>query len=242
SPRLFADRNFTVGAFLYAIMGLIMYASLALLAPYLQTLMDYPVLTAGIVLAPRGAGLMVAALICGRVMGRVSARVLVGIGFLVGAYALHAMTLWTPDISQSTVVSVGFIQGLSIGFLAIPINIIAFATLSPAIRTEATSIYSLMRNLGSAIGISITGALLQTNTQANHAMIAEAVSPFNRALQAGTAVQVWNPDTVRGIALLNQEVTRQATVIAYIDDFKLMLVLAVAVVPLLLLVRTPRAS
>ena len=188
SPRLFADRNFTVGAFLYAIMGLIMYASLALLAPFLQTMMNYPVMTAGIVLAPRGAGLMVAALICGRVMGKVSARLLVGLGFVVGAYALHEMTLWTPDIAESTVITVGFIQGISIGFLAIPINIIAFATLSSAIRTEATSIYSLMRNLGSAIGISITGALLQTNTQVNHAIIAEDVNPFNRALQSGAGL------------------------------------------------------
>ena len=86
-------------------MGLIMYASLALLAPYLQTLMNYPVVTAGIALAPRGAGLMIAALICGRVMGRVSARLLVGLGFMIGAYALYEMTLWTPDISQSTVIT-----------------------------------------------------------------------------------------------------------------------------------------
>ena len=240
SPKLFADRNFSVGAFLYAIMGLIMYASLALLAPYLQTLMDYPVVTAGITLAPRGAGLMIAALICGRVMGKVSARLLVGIGFLVGAYALYEMTLWTPDISETTVIMVGFIQGISIGFLAIPINIIAFATLPATIRTEATSIYSLMRNLGSAVGISITGALLQTNTQVNHALIAEDVSPFNRALQAGSAAQHWNTGSVHGLTLLNSEVTHQAQIIAYIDDFKLMLVLAILVVPLLLLVRTSR--
>jgi MFS transporter, DHA2 family, multidrug resistance protein len=240
SPKLFADRNFSVGAILYAIMGLIMYASLALLAPYLQTLMDYPVMTAGIALAPRGAGLMVAALICGRVMGRVSARLLVGFGFLVGAYALHAMTQWTPDVSQSTVVMVGFIQGVSIGFLAIPINIIAFATLPAAIRTEATSIYSLMRNLGSSIGISITGALLQTNTQVNHAIIASDVTPFNRALHALAPSHFWNTGIARGIAMLNQEVTHQASIIAYIDDFKLMLVLAIGVMPLLLLVRSSR--
>ena len=237
SPKLFADRNFTVGALLYAIMGLIMYASLALLAPYLQTLMDYPVLTAGVVLAPRGAGLMVAALICGKVIGKTSARLLVGIGFIIGAYALHEMTLWTPDISESSVVTVGFVQGLSIGFLAIPINIIAFATLPPAIRTEATSIYSLMRNLGSAIGISITGALLQINTQVNHAILAANVNPFNRALEAGAAARFWNPGSMHGAALLDQEVTRQATIIAYIDDFKLMLVLAIIVTPLLLLTR-----
>jgi DHA2 family multidrug resistance protein len=241
SPKLFADRNFTVGALLYAIMGLIMYASLALLAPYLQTLMDYPVLTAGVVLAPRGAGLMVAALICGKVIGKASARLLVGMGFIIGAYALHEMTLWTPDISESSVVAVGFVQGLSIGFLAIPINIIAFATLPPAIRTEATSIYSLMRNLGSAIGISITGALLQINTQVNHAILAANVNPFNRALEAGAAARFWNPGSMHGAALLNQEVTRQAAIIAYIDDFKLMLVLAIIVTPHLLLTRGPPA-
>jgi DHA2 family multidrug resistance protein len=241
SPKLFADRNFTVGAVLYAIMGLIMYASLALLAPYLQTLMDYPVVTAGIALAPRGAGLMIAALVCGRVMGRVSARLLVGAGFVIGAYALRAMTQWTPDIPQSTVIAVGFIQGLSIGFLAIPINIIAFATLPAAIRTEATSIYSLMRNLGSAIGISITGALLQTNTQVNHALIAGDVNPFNRALQTGTPAHYWGTGSAHGLAMLDRQVTHQATIIAYVDDFKLMLVLAVIVLPLLLLVRNAPA-
>ncbi|HEY2616360.1 MAG TPA: DHA2 family efflux MFS transporter permease subunit [Acetobacteraceae bacterium] len=237
SPKLFADRNFTVGALLYAIMGLIMYASLALLAPFLQTLMNYPVFTAGVVLAPRGAGLMVAALICGRVIGKISARLLVGSGFMIGAYALHEMTLWTPDISEWNVVTVGFVQGLSIGFLAIPINIIAFATLPSAIRTEAASIYSLMRNLGSAIGISITGALLQINTQVNHALIAADVNPFNRALETGAVARWWNPGSTHGLAMLNQEVTRQAAIIAYVDDFKLMLVLAIIVTPLLLLTR-----
>jgi DHA2 family multidrug resistance protein len=240
SPKLFADQNFTIGAFLYAIMGLIMYASLALLAPYLQTLMNYPVALAGIALAPRGAGLMIAALICGRVMGKINARLLVGTGFVVGAYALREMTLWTPDISEARVMTVGFIQGISIGFLAIPINIIAFATLPSVIRTEATSIYSLMRNLGSAIGISITGALLQTNTQINHALIAEGITPFNRALQHGAVGQIWDTGSVHGMTLLNEQVTQQARIIAYIDDFKLMLVLAIIVLPLLLFVRTSR--
>src|ERR1700761_8426758 len=199
-PRLFADRNFVVGISLYFTMGLIMYATLALLAPYLQTLMDYPVMTAGTVLAPRGAGLMLAALICGRVIGRTSARLLVGIGFVVGAYALHEMTLWTPDISEWSVISVGFIQGISIGFLAIPINIISFATLPSELRIEATGIYSLVRNLGSAIGISVTAALLEINTQVNHAIIAADASPFNRALQSGIAARLWNLGKRHGAA------------------------------------------
>ena len=239
SPKLFFDRNFVVGITLYFTMGLIMYATLALLAPYLQTLMDYPVVTAGVVLAPRGAGLMLAALICGRMIGKISARLLVGIGFATGAYALYEMTSWTPDVSEWTMISVGFLQGLSLGFLTIPINIITFATLPSALRTEAAGIYSLMRNLGSAIGISVTGALLETNTQINHAIIADGVTPFNRALQTGAAARFWDPGSAHGAAMLNQEVTRQAQIIGYVDDFKLMLVLAIVVLPLLLLTRPP---
>jgi MFS transporter, DHA2 family, multidrug resistance protein len=237
SPALFADRNFVVGIVLYAIIGLTMYATLALLAPYLQNLMDFPVVTAGFALAPRGAGLMLTALITGRVIGLVSPRLLVGLGFTIGAAVLYGMTGWTPDVSEWTVIVAGFLQGVSIGFLTIPINIITFATLPQKLRTEGTGVYSLMRNLGSAIGISVTGALLQINTQANHAEIAEQISPFNRALQSGAAMKFWDPSTVNGAALLNAEVTRQATVIAYADNFKLMLVLCVIVLPLLLLTR-----
>jgi MFS transporter, DHA2 family, multidrug resistance protein len=239
-PRLFTDRNFVVGVTLYFTMGLIMYATLALLAPYLQTLMNYPVVTAGIVLAPRGAGLMLAALICGRLIGKTSARLLVGIGFATGAYALYEMTSWTPDVSEWTMISVGFLQGLSLGFLTIPINIITFATLPSELRIEAAGIYSLMRNLGSAIGISVTGALLEMNTQVNHAIIAGGMSPFNRAVQGSRS---WNFGSTQGTTLLDQEITRQAQIIAYIDDFKLMLVIAVIVLPLLLLTKpSPRAT
>jgi DHA2 family multidrug resistance protein len=242
SPKLFTDRNFVVGVTLYFTMGLIMYATLALLAPYLQTLMDYPVVTAGIVLAPRGAGLMLAALICGRLIGKISARLMVGFGFAVGAYALYRMTAWTPNISEWTMIGVGFLQGLSIGFLTIPINIITFATLPPELRIEAAGVYSLMRNLGSAIGISVTGALLAMNTQINHAIIAADVTPFNRALQSGAASRFWNLGSLPGTVMLDQEVTRQAQIIAYIDDFKLMLILAIVVMPLLLLTRPPPSA
>lgn len=242
SPRLFADRNFAIGGLLYAIMALIMYASLALLAPYLQTLMDYPVLTAGIVLAPRGGGLLLAAMICGRVSGRAGPRLLVAFGFVLGAYVLYQMTEWTPDVSEWSVIGVGFTQGVSVGFLTIPINLLTFATLPAAIRTEGTSVYSLMRNLGSALGISITGALLETNTQVNHALIAAGVNPFNRALETGGAAQLWNPATVRGLDLLNAEVTRQAQIIAYVDDFKLMFVLAIIVLPLVAFTRRSAAK
>jgi DHA2 family multidrug resistance protein len=237
SPKLLTDLNFVIGVILTFISGLIMYATLALLAPYLQTLMNYPVVTAGVVLAPRGAGVMLAAMVCGRLLGKVSARLLVGVGFIAGAYALYEMTLWTPDVSEGPIITAGFIQGLSIGFISIPLNVTTFATLPSEQRTEATGIYSLMRNLGSAIGISVTGALLQTNTQINHAIIAGVVTPFNRALQTGAASRFWNPELTHGAATLNEEITKQANIIGYVDDFKLMLILSIMALPLVLLIR-----
>jgi DHA2 family multidrug resistance protein len=203
--------------------------------------MDYPVVTAGVVLAPRGIGVMIAALICGRLLGRISARLLLGLGFAIGAYVLYEMTSWTPRISEWTLISVGILQGFGIGFVTIPLNITTFSTLPQAQRTEGTSIYSLMRNLGSSIGISITGALLQINTQVNHAIIATHVTPMNRAFQSGAASHLWNPHSAFGAAALNQEITRQAQIIAYVDDFKLMFVLAVIALPLVLLTRRPAA-
>jgi MFS transporter, DHA2 family, multidrug resistance protein len=237
SPKLFADLNFDVGIILYAINGLIMYATLALLAPYLQTLMGYPVVTAGVVLAPRGVGIMLAALICGRLSRALGPRVLLIAGLLIGIYVLYRMTSWTPDISEWTIVTVGIGQGFSIGFVAIPLNITAFATLPPERRTEGTSIYALMRNLGSSLGISITGALLQTNAQVNHAIIGEQVNPFNRAYETATILRFWSPWGAHGAAMINEEITRQAQVIAYVDDFKLMLVLAIVTAPLVLLTK-----
>jgi DHA2 family multidrug resistance protein len=237
SPGLFKDMNFVVGVTFIFIVGVVLYATLALMAPYLQDLMNYPVVTAGVVLAPRGLGTMLAMVLAGRLVGRVSARLLIGIGFIASAYSLYEMTLWTPNVSEWTIISIGFVQGVSVGFVFVPLSVIVYATLPQQLRTEATGIYSLMRNLGSAIGISVTGALLQTNTQLNHAIIAGVVTPFNRALQTGAASRFWNPESIHGASILNEEITRQANIIGYVDDFKLMLILSVMALPLILLIR-----
>jgi DHA2 family multidrug resistance protein len=242
SPRLLGDRNFVIGTIFIFIVGLVMYATLALMAPYLQILMNYPVITAGLVLAPRGIGTMFAALICGRLVGKVGIRILVGFGFGAGAYALYVMTLWTPDVSQWSIISAGVIQGLGVGFVFVPLSVAAFGTLPGELRTQATGIFSLMRNLGSSIGISVTSALLQTNTQINHAVIAARITPFDRALQSGAPAHFWNPTTLAGAAGLNSEITRQADIIAYTDDFKLMLILTLIVLPLVLLIKSTPAK
>jgi MFS transporter, DHA2 family, multidrug resistance protein len=240
SPRLFIDLNYVIGLVFMFMVGLILYATLALLSPYLQTLMNYPVVTAGLLLAPRGIGTLAAMVLCGRLVGRVSVRLLVGAGFVATAYALYDMTSWTPDVSEWTVFNVGFIQGLSIGFVFVPLSTVAFSTLPLELRIQATGVFSLIRNIGSAIGISITGALLQSNTQVNHALIGDSITPFNRTLFADHILRFWSPQNTHGAAMLNEQITRQASTIAYVDDFKLMLVLALVSMPFVLFLRAER--
>ncbi len=242
SPRLLRDVNFVVGTVFIFLVGLILYATLALLTPYLQNLMGYPVLTAGVALAPRGAGTMLAMFICGRLMGRVSVRLLVLFGFAVTIYALYLMIGFTPDVSEWAIIESGFLQGFSVGFVFVALSTVTFATLSAELRTQGTSIYSLMRNLGSSIGISITGALLIRNTQINHAAIAAGITPFNRLLQSGAVGRLWNPLQPHGAAALDAVITRQAATIGYIDDFKLMMIVAIVATPLVFLVSERRAQ
>jgi DHA2 family multidrug resistance protein len=147
SVRMLTDLNFIVGLIFIFIVGLVLDATLALLSPYLQLLMNYPVVTAGLVLAPRGAGIIASTVVCGRLTGKVNDRLLVGFGIFVSAYALYAMEGWTPDVSETTVVWAGFVQGFSIGFVFVPLSVTSFSTLPASLRTEATGIFNLMRNL-----------------------------------------------------------------------------------------------
>jgi DHA2 family multidrug resistance protein len=233
-PGLFRDRNFVAGTLFVAIVGLTYYASLALQPPYLQNLMNYPVVTAGLVLGPRGIGTMAAMLVVGRLIGRIDTRLLLGFGLGLTAWAFYAMTGWTPDVSQSTIVEVGVVQGIGLGFLFVPLSTVTLATLSPGHRTEGAGFYNLSRNIGSSVGISVVNALLIRNTQANHADIAQHVTAVNRAFESPAVTQFWNPLTAAGRAALDAMITQQSQIIAYIDDYKLLMIATLAVIPLLL--------
>src|SRR5215210_215195 len=230
--RIFRDRNFTVGLMFIFVVGIILLATLALLTPYLQNLMGYPVLTAGLVLAPRGMGTMVAMMICGRLINRVDPRLLLATGFALTAFVLWEMTAFTPDVSQWTLVRTGVMQGMGLGFMFVPLSTITFATLTPEFRTQGTALYSLSRNIGSSIGISFVTFLLVRNTQVMHAALAEHVTPYNDALKAPALSRIWDMASEAGRAALDAEITRQATIIAYADDFKLLMVVALAALPL----------
>jgi DHA2 family multidrug resistance protein len=232
-PSLFRDRNFVAGVLFVAIVGLTYYASLALQPPYLQELMNYPIVTAGLTMGPRGVGTMGAMLFVGWLIGRVDTRFLLAIGLGLSAWSFHAMTSWTPDVSQTTVIGVGVIQGIGLGFLFTPLSVVTLSTLSLEVRAESAGLYSLSRNIGSSIGISVVNSLLTRNTQVNHAAIVQPVTTVNRAFGDPVIARFWNPVIAAGRTALDAVITRQAQVIAYVDDYKLLMIATLCVIPLL---------
>ncbi len=233
-PSLFRDRNFAAGIVFIFIVGVTYLASLALITPYLQGLMNYPIVTAGLVLGPRGLGTMGAMMIVGRLVGRVDTRLLLGIGLGLTAWSFYDMTGWTPDISQMTIMRNGVVQGAGLGFLFVPLSAVTMSTLPPEQRTEGAGLFNLSRNIGSSVGISVVTSLLTQNTQANHADIVQHVTAVNRLFENPAIAQFWNPATGSGRAALDAMVTQQAQIIAYIDDFKLLMIATLAVIPMLI--------
>jgi MFS transporter, DHA2 family, multidrug resistance protein len=238
NPKLFLDRNFSVGMLFIFIVGITYLASLALLTPYLQTLMGYPIVTAGLVMGPRGLGTMACMFLVGRLIGKVDTRLLIMVGLLLTAWAMYDMTGWNPNVSQWTIAVTGFIQGAGLGFLFVPLNTVTFATLAPEQRADGTGLFNLSRNVGSSVGISIVSYLLIRNQQINHATISSHVTAVNRNFDNSIVLHAWSPWTAGGRAALDQVVQMQASIISYIDDFKLMMVLSLAAIPLILLLRS----
>jgi DHA2 family multidrug resistance protein len=240
---LFKDRNFTAGLVLMGAVGTILVSSSSLMAPWLQNLANYPVEAAGLIMAPRGIGTMTAMMASGRLSSKMDPRHLMAAGILMLAWSMWEMTSWTPDISQWTIIVTIMAQGAGLGLVFLPLQVLAFATLPAQYRTDGASLFSLFRNIGAAVGVSVTSAMLAHNTQVLHETIGASVTPFNRALQGGGMVsRMWNPLHTHGAAMMDQMVNQQAQITAYIDDYWMMVLTTLPSLLLLLLLRRPRAS
>ena len=218
--------------------GVILFATLALLPPMLQDQMNYPVFTTGLVTAPRGFGAMLSMILVSRIIGKIDTRLIIVTGLCFTAIALWHMTQFNLLMSPKIVIVSGILQGIGIGFCFITLSTIAFGTLSAQFRNEGAAFFNLMRNIGSSIGISVVEALLVTNTQIVHANLAENITPYNLTSPAYAANNI-NPNTTSGLLELNEMITNQAAMIAYNNDFKLMMVVAIALMPFVLLLHDP---
>jgi MFS transporter, DHA2 family, multidrug resistance protein len=237
--RLFKNQNYVTGVLFIFIVGLVIYAIRALIPTMLETLFDYPVATAGLVTAPSGIGTMFAMLIMGRLIGKVNLRLMLFVGFVISAVAVWQMAHYSLDLSEGDIVWPGVIQGIGMGVVFVPLSAATFATLTPAMRAQGTALYSLTRNIGSSIGISLVQTLLVRNTVIVHASLVERVTYSNPAWHNPAVAKAYDLSTLGGAALLDSSITQQAAMIGYIDDFWVMLFLTLAVIPLLLLIRPP---
>jgi MFS transporter, DHA2 family, multidrug resistance protein len=246
SERSFLNRellkspNFVAGSLLMFGVGMILSGTLALLPSMMQELMNYPVFDAGWMMAPRGLGTMIAMFLVARLINHVDNRLFILIGFLLTAASLWQMTGFSLYMGSGPILFAGFAQGFGLGCTFVPLNLLALSGLPHHILTQGTALRALMRMLGGSIGIAILETQLTQNTQIVHSRLIEQLRPDNPLAHAPYLSAPFSLITPSGIAALNQEVTRQAAMISYIDDFALMLIVILASLPLLLLVRGPR--
>ncbi|ART79888.1 DHA2 family efflux MFS transporter permease subunit [Oceanisphaera avium] len=241
-PALFKDRNFTLGLVFIFIVGIILLATMALLPPFLQNLLGYPVIDVGLVLAPRGVGTMIAMVTVGKLANRLDVRIQICIGLCLTSLSLWEMTHFNTDIVAADIIRTGVIQGLGLGFLFVPLSTISFATLAPHFRNEGTALFSLMRNIGSSIGISVVFTYLAQRTQINHAAYATYITDFNLPLRHLVETGSMSLQTPLGLAMIDAQVNQQAAVLAFLQDFRLMMWISLSALPLILLLRGPDSA
>ncbi len=237
NTKLFADRNYAVGIFLIFAFGFILLPPFALLPAFLQDLRGIPISTVGILLSPRSVGVMFGMILGGRLLDRIEPRVLMVGGLLLIAWGGWDMAGWTASVGNEAVVVNGIISGFGMGLLYSPLFTVSFATLKSELRVEATGLFQLMRNVGSSVSVAVFLTLFVRNTTIERATLVESVSPFNPAFGSPNLAGMWNLQTQVGLAAIDREVTRQAQMIAYTNDFYLLGFIALAMIPLALLLR-----
>ena len=231
TARIFANRNFAGSLFLIFLVGMILFSTMALLPELLQGILGYPVFNSGMMLSPRGIGIIMTMALAGKLTELIDPRIVLATGLAISAYALHMMTQWSIGMDWWPVVISGFVQGLGIGFVFVSLNIIAFATLPDELRTEGASLLNLFRSLGASIGISLGVFNLSRALQTSHADLAQNITPSVLPNIRLETLGQFGQYSETMLALVDKEVTRQALMVAYIDVFWLMMVISVAALP-----------
>ena len=239
TPAILRDRNFTTALAFMFFIGLILLATMALLPSYLQNIMGYPVFDVGTILAPRGFGTMLSMFLLGKFGDRFDPRALVLFGLLFTAYSLSLMVEFDTFVPANVIISTGFMQGFGLGFVFVPLSTLAYLTLEPKYRAEAAGLFSLVRNFGSSIGVSVAFVLFARNMQTQHAYLAENITPYTLSMGLQQLPQIAHNEAIAGLMLLDMEINKQASTIAYLNDFKLMMWVVLAMLPMVLLLRAP---
>src|SRR6478752_6791530 len=239
---LFKDRNFVGGCVFMAVMGLVLFSTMALSSPFLQNVIGYPIITAGLLLASRGCGTFVAMMLVGRMMRYIEARTLIISGLSITALSLYYMTAWTDQTGVSEIVTISIFQGFGFGLVFVPLSTVSFMTLPGHLRTDGTSMLTLMRNVMSSVGISVVIAQLTEGTRRTYAILNNHVNPFNHALQMPDVSGMINLGTDKGRAMADVMINLQAQIIAFSHDYQLVMLFILCSIPLAIMIGSTKAA
>ena len=239
---LFKDRNFVSGCVFMAVMGLVLFSTMALSSPYLQNVIGYPIITAGLLLASRGCGTFVAMMLVGRMMRFIEARTLITSGLSLTALSLFYITGWTDQTGGPEIVTWSIIQGFGFGLVFVPLSTVAFLTLPIHLRTDGTAMLTLMRNVASSIGISVVIAQLTEGSRRVYAVLSEHVNPFNHAMQMPDVRGMIDMNTDMGRAMMDVVVGLQAQIIAFSQDYQMLMIFTLCAIPLAVFIGSTRAA
>jgi DHA2 family multidrug resistance protein len=239
---LFKDKNFVGGCVFMAVMGLVLFSTMALSSPFLQNVIGYPIITAGLLLATRGSGTFVAMMLVGRMMRHIEARTLIISGLALTGASLFWMTGWTDRTGVPEIITISILQGFGFGLVFVPLSTVSFLTLPDHLRTDGTSMLTLLRNVASSIGISIVIAQLTEGGRRSYAILSEHINPFNHALQMPDVAGMINLNTNAGRAIADAIVTVQAQIIAFSHDYQLVTLFILASIPLTIMIGSTKAT
>lgn len=228
TPAIFRDRNFVLSSAHMFVAGILVFATMVLIAPMLQVAMGYPVIDAGLLLAPRGIGVIIAMGLAARLMRKIDGRIILAIGWIISAWSCAMMTGWSLEMTWHPVVTVGIIQGAGIGFILVPINTMAFVTLPLAQRPEAAAMLNLMRNVGASVGISVMVTYAARLQQISHADLSAHITP---ATLPEMDLNRFGVTPEAAMRILDLEINRQALMVAYVDDFWLVMWICILAIP-----------
>jgi len=239
---IFKDRNFVSGCVFMAVMGLVLFSTMALSSPYLQNVIGYPIITAGLLLASRGCGTFVAMMLVGRMMRYIEARTLIISGLGLTCLSLFYMTGWTDQTGVPEIVTLSIIQGFGFGLVFVPLSTVAFLTLPNHLRTDGTSMLTLMRNVASSIGISVVIAQLTEGSRRVYAVLSQHINPFNHAMQMPNVRGMIDMSTDAGRAMADVMVSLQAQIIAFSQDYQMVMLFTLCAIPLALMIGSSKAA
>ena len=239
---IFKDKNFIGGCVFMAVMGLVLFSTMALSSPYLQNVIGYPIITAGLLLASRGCGTFVAMMLVGRMMRFIEARTLIISGLSITCLSLFYMTGWTDQTGVSEIVTISIVQGFGFGLVFVPLSTVAFLTLPNHLRTDGTSMLTLMRNVASSIGISLVIAQLTEGSRRTYAILSEHINPFNHAMQMPGVRGIIDMTTDKGRAMMDVMVGLQAQIFAFSHDYQMVMMFTLCAIPLAIMIGSTKAS